>query len=69
VLPGAGSGRYDSFAVRIWSLGGSLIHGEVVHLPSQDRIYFKDLAALLAFILDQIADARDMVVPDDQPER
>ncbi len=48
-------GRYHSFLVRIWSQQREVVQGEVVHVGSRQRMRFRDLQHMLAFMLTNLA--------------
>ena len=51
------SGRYESFVVRIWRRGRSLIRGEVTQVATGDSRYFSELGDVTTFISERVAAA------------
>ncbi len=60
-------GSYTSFVVRIWSDEQTRMHGTVQHVASRDSLAFRDLQAMVAFILSHVGPAGEDV-PGFDPE-
>jgi hypothetical protein len=49
-------GRYDTFVVRVFSPSRDegMIHGEVTHVGSRQRLHFRDLHRVIEFIVARV---------------
>jgi hypothetical protein len=58
--PRLSTGRYDSFIIRVFSRSkqGEPLEGQVTHIASHRSVRFTDLQRAVAFIRDQLAQAR-----------
>ena len=45
------SGEYNSFVIRIWSRGSSVVQGQITHVASRETTRFKSPEQMTNFIL------------------
>ena len=60
--------QYNSFVVRVWSENSRILHGEIVHVATQEKMRFSSLNDMQDFILHHLGPTGALPDTEDRGE-